>query len=178
MNSATKTFPTTAHPTGLDSAAAAPACLRRRGMSLLEVVLALAILAMSAAILAQVSRTATDNGLLAHRMSTAQILAESTMAEVVTGAIPLLASGGWSPINEVVPNGVWYYKLETTTTTRKDMVGVRLAVTDEIGMERDSELFYVARWMIDPSLGLDTPQSSTGSATGSTGSGAAMGGIQ
>ncbi|MFM8397870.1 MAG: prepilin-type N-terminal cleavage/methylation domain-containing protein, partial [Pirellula sp.] len=78
----------------------------RLGMSLLEVVLALAILAMSAAILASIARTATDNGLIAHRLATAQILAESKMAEVVTGAIPLQGAVGWTPITDTVPSGV------------------------------------------------------------------------
>lgn len=155
----------------------------RQGMSLLEVVLALAILAMSAAILAQVSRTATDNGLLAHRLSTAQILAESKMAEVVTGAIALQGGTGWTPITDPVPNGTWYYQIEMMAATRKDMVGVRLAVTDEPGMQENRELFFIVRWMIDPSLGLDTmPTTPTGAAggTGATGGAAsgAAGGIQ
>jgi prepilin-type N-terminal cleavage/methylation domain-containing protein len=152
----------------------------RQGMSLLEVVLALAILAMSAAILAQVSRTATDNGLLAHRLSTAQILAESKMAEVVTGAIALQGGTGWTPITDPVPNGIWYYQIEMMDAVRKDMVGVRLAVTDEPGMQENRELFFIVRWMIDPSLGLDTmPTTTPTGATGGTGatSGAA-GGIQ
>src|SRR5512146_1503052 len=118
----------------------------RRGISLLEVVLALAILTMSAGLLASITWTATDNGLLAHRLATAQILAESKMAEVVTGAIPLHGGTGWTLITDTVPSGVWYYQVSTTTAVRKDMVGVRLAITDELGMENNSELFYVVRW--------------------------------
>jgi len=148
--------------------------MQRRGISLLEVVLALSILAMSAAILAQVTRTATDNGLLAHRISTAQILAESKMAEVVTGAIPLQGGTGWTEITDTVPSGIWYYQVETTVAARQDMIGVRLAITDEVGMQDNAELFYLVRWMIDPSLGLDTPQSNpaqsgtSGSPSGAT----------
>jgi hypothetical protein len=156
---------------------------------LLEVVLALAILAMSTAILAQVSWTATENGLMAHRLATAQILAESKMAEVVTGAIPIQSSIDWTQITDLVPKGTWYYRVEPITAVRPDMVGVRLAITDENGLERNAELFYVVRWMIDPSLGLDLPPSQT--TTGATGTGAtggttsggasgsaAMGGVQ
>lgn len=155
-------------------------------MSLLEVVLALAILAMSAAILASIARTATDNGLIAHRLATAQILAESKMAEVVTGAISLQSAVGWMPINDTVPSGVWYYQLRTESAARKNMVGVRLSVTDQAGMSENKELFYIVRWMIDPSLGLDTMPtqsgtdgSSTGSSSSTTSSGSAgAGGIQ
>ena len=149
---------------------------RRRGISLLEVVLALAILAMSTAILASISRTATDNGLLAHRLSTSQILAESKMAEVVTGAISLQSGGSWAPINDMVPSGKWYYQIQQERLTRKDMVGVRLAITDEIGLAENKELFFIVRWMIDPALGLDTPPSTTTTGSGgSTGTGGSTG---
>lgn len=164
----------------------------RLGMSLLEVVLALAILAMSAAILASIARTATDNGLIAHRLATAQILAESKMAEIVTGAIPLQGAVGWMPITDTVPSGVWYYQLQTEAASRKDMVGVRLSVSDQAGVDENKEVFYIVRWMIDPSLGLDTmptqsdasgnsTSSASGSGSGSGGSagaGAPSGGIQ
>lgn len=150
----------------------------RKGISLLEVVLSLAILAMSAGILAQISWTATDNGLIAHRLATAQILAESKMAEIVTGAIPLQGAVGWTPIRDIVPSGTWYYQLQTVTAVRPDMVGVRLSITDEAGMTENREMFFIVRWMIDPSLGLDTLPASTttsgangatSSATGTTG---------
>lgn len=143
---------------------------RRSGLSLLEVVLALSILAMSAGILASITMTAVNNGMMGHRLATAQILAESKMAEVLTGAIPIQGAVGWTQITDPVPGGTWYYRLETTVTGNQDMVGVRLAITDEIGMSDDAELFYIARWMIDPALGLDTPPAPT-SGTGTTPSG-------
>jgi len=142
--------------------------VNRKGISLLEVVLSLAILAMSAAILAQITWTATDNGLIANRLATAQILAESKMAEIVTGAIPLQGAVGWTPITDVVPNGSWYYQVQTVTATRPNMVGVRLSITDEAGVTDNREMFFVVRWMIDPSLGLDTLPASTGT-TGASG---------
>lgn len=153
----------------------------RKGISLLEVVLSLAILAMSAGILAQISWTATDNGLIAHRLATAQILAESKMAEIVTGAIPLQGAVGWSPITDIVPSGTWYYQVQTVTAVRPDMVGVRLSITDEAGMSENREMFFVVRWMIDPSLGLDTLPASTGTNSGtgaSTGASGSAGGTQ
>jgi hypothetical protein len=157
----------------------------RKGISLLEVVLSLAILAMSAGILAQISWTATDNGLIAHRLATAQILAESKMAEIVTGAIPLQGAVGWTPITDIVPSGNWYYQVQTVTAVRPDMVGVRLSITDEAGMNENREMFFVVRWMIDPSLGLDTLPAPTGTSGGtgastgtSTGASGSNGGTQ
>lgn len=143
---------------------------RRRGLSLLEVVLALTILAMSAGILASITSNAVDNGMMGHRLATAQILAESKMAEVVTGAIPIQGGTGWTLITDPVPSGTWYYQIETTTTGNQDMIGFRLAITDEIAMANNAELFFVARWMIDPNLGLDTPPTNPSGGTGGTGS--------
>jgi general secretion pathway protein I len=145
----------------------------RSGLSLLEVVLALSILAVSAALLAQITRMATDNGLMAKRLATAQMLCESKMSEVLAGAIPLTASG-WTSITDSGRKQNWYYQIQTETAARPNMIGVRLSVTDQPdATSSNPELFYIVRWMIDPNLGLDTLPETT-SASGSS----PAGGIQ
>jgi type II secretory pathway pseudopilin PulG len=130
---------------------------RRRGISLLEVVLALSILATSAALLAQITRRATNNALMAQRIASAQLICEGTMSEILVGAIPMQATD-WTPVDGNFARGSWYYKLETVVAERPNMIGLRLAITDIIDSpEGTKELFYVVRWVIDPSLGLDTP---------------------
>ncbi len=144
---------------------------RRAGLSLLEVVLALSILAVAAGLLAQITKQATDNGLLAQRLATAQMLCESKMSEVLAGAIPLTSSS-WTQITDS-GNGKFYYRIQAETAARPNMIGVRLGVTDQPDSSATNpELFFIVRWMIDPSLGLDTPptaSASTGSPTGSAG---------
>lgn len=151
------------------------------GMSLLEVVLALAILAVSAALLAQLTGQATDNGLMAQRLATAQMLCESKMSEVLAGAIPL-QSMTWSEITDSGRRVSWYYQIQTVAAERKDMIGVRLSVTDQPdSTTANPELFFIVRWMIDPNLGLDAPPqstSATGSGATSSGASTATGGIQ
>ncbi len=157
-----------------------PRKLRRAGLSLLEVVLALAILAVAAALLAQVTKQATDNGLMAKRLSTAQMLCESKMSEVLAGAIPLTSSS-WTQITDSGRRGSWYYQIQTTTAERPNMIGVRLSVTDQPDTTNGNpELFYIVRWMIDPSLGLDTPPETTSTTDTSSGgtSSSSAGGIQ
>ena len=152
-----------------------PRKFRRSGLSLLEVVLALSILAVSAALLTQITKQATDNGRMAQRLSTAQMLCESKMSEVLAGAIPLTASG-WTQITDSGRRSAWYYQIQTSTAERPKMIGVRLSVTDQPNATNGNpELFFIVRWMIDPSLGLDTPPTST-STTGASSSGS--GGIQ
>jgi len=150
----------------------------RSGLSLLEVVLALAILAMSVALLSQITKQATDNGLMAQRLAMAQMLCESKMSEVLVGAIPVQGNT-WTEITDSGVRGSWYYQIQTVTAERKDMVGVRLSVSDQPNSTTENpELFFIVRWMIDPNLGLDqAPQSSdTGTASGSASGGSASGG--
>ena len=150
----------------------------RRGLSLLEVVLALTILAVAAALLAQVTKQATDNGLMAQKLSTAQMLCESKMSEVLAGAIPL-SSTSWTQITDSGRKGSWYYQIQTVTAQRPNMIGVRLSVTDAPeSTTYNPELFFIVRWMIDPSLGLDTLPAADASttSTGSTSSGTSSGG--
>jgi type II secretory pathway pseudopilin PulG len=150
----------------------------------LEVVLALSILAISVALLSQVTRQATDNGLRAQRLAIAQLLCESTMAEVIAGAIPLVGTD-WTPISDSNIRGNWHYRVETSAAEREGMIGVRLSVTDQPDTTTESpELFYVVRWMIDPNLGLDTlPQTSNATpgaagSSGSAGGAGSSGGLQ
>jgi uncharacterized membrane protein YgcG len=151
-----------------------------RGISLLEVILALSILALSVALLSQITKQATDNGLMARRLATAQMLCESKMAEVLAGAIPVQGNT-WTRISDGGVSGEWYYQIQTVTAQRKDMVGVRLSISDDPNTTtQNPELFHVVRWMIDPNLGLDkAPQSATGtsgSSSGSSGGGSVSGG--
>jgi general secretion pathway protein I len=151
----------------------------RSGLSLLEVILALAILAMSVAVLSQITKQATDNGLMARRLATAQMLCDSKMSEVLAGAIPL-TSNSWTQITDMPQSGTWYYQIQTTNTERPDMIGVRLSVTDQPDSTTENpELFHIVRWMIDPNLGLDALPESTASAGGTaTGAASSSGGVQ
>ncbi len=157
---------------------------RRCGLSLLEVILALTILAISVALLSQVTRQSTDNGLMAQRLATAQMLCESKMSEVLAGAIPL-TPGSWTAITDTTRTGSWYYQIQTETAQRKDMIGVRLSISDNPNTTTENpELYFLVRWMIDPSLGLDSlPESTSGTASGgatggSTSGAASAGGVQ
>ena len=128
--------------------------------------LALSILAVAAGLLAQITKQATDNGLLAQRLSTSQMLCESKMSEVLAGSIPLTSSG-WVQITDS-GKGLFYYRIQTETAARPNMIGVRLSVSDQPNSASNPELFFLVRWMIDPNLGLDTPPTAT-STTGSAG---------
>ena len=130
----------------------------RRGLSLLEVMISMAILAMATAMLWQITNQATNNASGAQRLTRAQILGESVMAEILAGAIPLEPLDWTLDESGSVP-GEWYYRLETSTGERENMIGIRLSISDNPERtDGNPETFFIVRYAIDPQLGLDTPQ--------------------
>jgi prepilin-type N-terminal cleavage/methylation domain-containing protein len=163
----------------------------RRGVSLLEVVLALAILAVAAAYLAQSMNLATENALIAERLTQAEIVAESVMNQVVAGVIPAQAVS-WTGYTSANPMGAtalrnddshWMYAIQTGSAEVQGMISVEVSVREVRPNEAATGPadFYVNRWIIDPSLGLDTPPDNTQTGNASTtgaagGTGATAGG--
>ncbi len=150
----------------------------RRAISLLEVVLALAILAMASAYLAQSMHIAAENATRAERMTQAEIIAESVMNQVVAGVLPI-QSASWTAYSSANPMGAtaalnkqsqWMYSISQLSTEVPGMIGIQVAV-DEVGPNgADGQAdFYINCWIIDPNLGLDTPpEESTDTAGTST----------
>ena len=145
----------------------------RKALSLLEVVLALAILGAAGAMLAQSMQVATDAGVAARDQALAELLVESKMSEVIAGAFPPNQSTDWMPIETVVEPGRWHFKIVGQPTMTDGMLAVQVWVTDDPQMQSERPVqVMLTRWMIDPDMGLDVlpEDTSTGSAsaTGAT----------
>ncbi len=133
----------------------------RSGLSLLEVVLALSILGIAVGILSTILQQSADNGLRARRMTQAQLVCESKMAEAMAGAMPL-ESTPWTPVAGVDGTS-WYYSLEIIQPEQPNLIGVVIQVNDDLAMtESQRPLTRLVQWIIDPSLGLDTKPTTTG----------------
>lgn len=150
---------------------------RRNGLSLLEVVLALAILGAAGAMLAQSMQVATDAGMQARDQVLAELLAESKLSEVIAGAYPPNQNTDWMPIETVVEPGRWHFKIVNQPTMTDGMLGVQVWVTDDPQMQRERPIqVMLTRWMIDPNLGLDTlPEDTSTTDTSGTSSSSATG---
>ncbi len=129
------------------------------GLSLLEVVLALAILAVATAYLAQSMQLATTNALKAQRLTKAELVAESVLNQVIAGLIPSTPVT-WTPYNNSMGTTNWVYQIQQVPTEVDGMLGLQIAVQEidpQLGLVQGKADLYVNRWIIDPTLGLDTP---------------------
>ncbi|MCA9214413.1 MAG: prepilin-type N-terminal cleavage/methylation domain-containing protein [Planctomycetales bacterium] len=127
----------------------------RQGMTLLEVVLALAILAISMAFLAQLVGIGIRSSKEARMLTQGQLYAESIITEMVAGSIQ---AGGSS----TVPNDPnWQYQSQMTATSMDGVVQVVVTlnnVNDELGTT-----ITLARLMRDPSLAIPVDEAATDS---------------
>lgn len=80
----------------------------RRGLSLLEVILSVAILGGSMAVIGNLYHLGYRSGLKSQLLNDANMIAGSTMAELVVGSIPLESTGD----AEVPNNPGWFYSVD------------------------------------------------------------------
>lgn len=126
----------------------------RRGLSLLEVLLALAILGVAMGILGQAMLNATNNGISAQRLATAQLLAESKISELQLGLLPLLSTD-WTDLAIPGNSDAWYYRIEVLPSETPNLMRLSVTVSNDPTSSRGRPLEYqLSRLMIDPALGL------------------------
>lgn len=123
--------------------------MKRQGLSLLEVILALAILAFSMAAIGELIRIGTTSASNAEDYTEGQLLAESKLSEIMSGVITP------DPVTRVPfpTNPDWYYTIELAQT--EDTEVMSLGVTVEKYIERSRPLaFSLVRWIPDPGIEL------------------------
>lgn len=99
--------------------------IRRRGLSLLEVILSIAILGMALTVIGQLVNLGYRSALQARLRSDANILVDSKMAEVVSGVLPLESVGGAS----IQDNPDWAYAVDVQPTEILGLLSVTVTVT-------------------------------------------------
>ena len=131
----------------------------RRALTLLEVVLALAILAGAVAVLSQMSWSGLENARLAGDRVMAQLMAESVMAELDAGICALESvdeqriedlSSDWQ--DTLTANGDldrWLVSIDVSDASLDGMMQVTVTVRDSTSVGYAAESTLV-RWRIDP----------------------------
>ncbi len=138
----------------------------RRGLTLLEVILALAILAGAVAVLSQLSWSGLENARLAGDVVQAQLMAESLMAELMAGIHPLepvfdqpvedFTLDWLEPLSAEEDPGRWLATIDIVPAPLDGMLQVAVTVRDGTSTGRAAESTLV-RWRIDPSLEAEEP---------------------
>ena len=140
----------------------------RRGLSLLEVMLALAILGLSLATIGELLRVGSRNAEMARDLTTAQILCETKMAEIVCGMLPAMTTTD-SPIVDAGSGNDWLYAVETQPVAGQDgLLAVRVIVQQNPEFVFRPASFALVRWIIDPNSQTTSGSTSTASSGGTS----------
>jgi type II secretion system protein I len=134
------------------------------GFSLLEVVLALAILAGAFAALGEVIRLANRNAEQARDETQAELLADSVMAELMSGARLL---GNETAAFDLAAEPPWVYSIVVEPTEYVELVAVRVRVTQDTTPELGPASCDLIRWLPNPDY-LSAAGSETTSSTASS----------
>lgn len=149
---------------------------QRRGFSLLEIVLSLAILAGAVAVLGEISRTSLQLAQSARERSHAQLLCESKLAEITAGLVAA-ESQPESPWQEADGSlsTEWRYAVEIGSTSDADLLTVRVTVRSADTSPRRRVECSLVQWMVDPALNPSTVDAEAASSSSTSTSGSSSG---
>lgn len=144
-------------PTGLSGRESLRA---NAGFSLLEMVLALAILGGSLAVLAQIAETGVDAAREARALATARVLCQSKLNEellnVSAGINPVTVLD--SPVDSFDSQSLedYTYSVEVSPGQLDGLLSMRVTVKALANNgEQQVAIYSLDRWVIDPLLGLE-----------------------
>jgi type II secretory pathway pseudopilin PulG len=115
------------------------------GFTLLEVIFAIALLLGSLTIIGQFVVNGVRSAGEAESLTIAELLCESTLAEAISGAIPLESASG-IPIDSV-PG--WEYSLQIDQVESTGLLAIQVTVSNAGSSPRPAE-FSLFRWVLDP----------------------------
>ncbi len=146
----------------------------KRGFTLIEVILALTVLAVSLAMLGQLVSLGFQNAQQAQGLTEAQMIAETIMEEIALGLIPpdpvtdmnVTMTSDLSTL-AVEQDAPWLYSINWEPAPVDGLIMVAVQVRRagaQSAAENDS--FQIVRWMRDPELAVEElPDSSDGAPT-------------
>ncbi len=136
--------------------------MKRPAFSLLEVILALAILAGAVVVLGELARQGLESTRIARDLTCAQLLCESKLAEVVSGAeLPEPVQDMPMTMLEVPSTSTWLYSIDVVDTGEEGLVSVWVTVTQDPATDRNPVRCTLVRWMLDPFADFSLPTTDT-----------------
>lgn len=131
----------------------------RRGLSLLEVILAMAILGMTLLSIGGLVHLGARQAVQAREMTTAQLLCEGKVAEITAGILPAEAGGPW-PF-DLPEHAGWVYYVDLQPLPQPGMLQMTVLVQENVQTwsyvdpRRVPREFMLVRWIKDPMLQLE-----------------------
>lgn len=148
------------------------------GFTLLEVILAIAVLAIALTTILEVMRNAYRNADAAAVESEALIYAESLLAELATGIRPATAVQG-APLD--LGDGredEWQYSISIEPTMQDEIVLARVLVESVRKDMEKAPKVEIAQWFLNPELVPSAAGNAAGSSTSASGSTSVTGSSQ
>jgi general secretion pathway protein I len=133
----------------------------RRGISLFEVVLALAIFIGAMAAMAQILRTGSRAAVRAQLTSEAVLLSELRMNELVSGVLPL-ESVSRSPFDGK-PN--WFWTVNISDTDVPNLLKLEVIVEHQGDHGNNTVTYQISRLMRDPQVFVDAANAAAAAAS-------------
>ena len=129
----------------------------RTGFSLLEILLALAILGGSLAILSRIVETGTNAARESTELSIARMMCQSKLGEIMLqGTTPQSIASSPIESSDSFSMTTFEYSVEVQPGSMNGLLSLRVAVR---ALDPDNAAtiatYSLTRWMIDPALGLD-----------------------
>ncbi len=119
---------------------------RRRGLSLLEVILAIAILGVALVLIAELIRIGARSADRAKQISMAQIVCDTKMAELSAGVLPLATTS--STQIEEAPG--WFYAVDVQSADQIGLLRVLVTINTAESIDTGVNLFSLTRLLPDP----------------------------
>lgn len=136
---------------------------RSRGFTLLEVMLAMGLLLGCVIVLAELASIGREHGNAAEDLTTAQLLCQNRLNEILAGATPL------TPIdNEDLENDGWMCSVGVEPLQQPGLAELRVTVSRDAGPARRAREFTLVRWIPDPGISSEDSPDSTRGATSSS----------
>jgi len=146
-----------------------PSSPKKAAFSILEVILALAILTGAMVVLGELGRLGFRNAKATQDLTKALLLCESKMAEYPSGiTTPQAVSGAsFDTIDQDSnTNVLWVYSVSMETVDSDGLIALCVTVTQNLPGTQHPTSFSLTRWILDPSLGQSSNSSSgTGTST-------------
>lgn len=137
---------------------------RKHGLTLLEVLLSLAILGGAMVTIGELMRIGARNAEIARDQTTAQLIAETKMAELEVGFLPL-QSLTTTAVEDLEYQSDWLYTVTVEPVDQAGLVSVFVTVDQNSDLYSRPISFTLARWMIDETM-LPTTDGTTTAAGG------------